>query len=79
MGLSSFFQPLLAPKSANYHEIPRVFELIEFIESRSSKVIILGVNRKHICDFLSIVKNQSGAMGLLYGENCKVLTTTVFE
>jgi len=44
-------------KSAKLHKIPRKFELSS---SKSSKVIDIGSNRKHICDFLLVINSNFG-------------------
>jgi len=66
-GLSLFFYPLLPSKIAKSCEIPIKFDL--YSSSKSSKVIDLGVNRKLICDFLSVI-NSSRTLAL---------SVTVFE
>ena len=48
----------LAVVGSQICEIPRNFEL--YNRSWSSKVIDLGVNRKHICDFLLVINSNFG-------------------
>ena len=57
--LHSFSCKLLPLKFAKSREILRKFELSG---SRSSKVIDVGANRKHICDFLLVIIGNFGCI-----------------
>ena len=69
IGLSSFVQPLMPPKSANQKRICTFLivksgensdKIWPYSSSRSSKIIDLGVNRKLTSDFLLVTNSNFG-------------------
>ena len=62
MGLSSFVQLLLRPRTAKSHQILLKFELIQFKVVPGHWSWTLGVGRKYICSVLLVINSNFGHM-----------------